>query len=107
MLPTATRSEPRSLDADFVDIRGTHHAGGRPAIAAGHQVILDTIYKGTAIHYEVTRARLLDAGTLLAHANARLDPPPPDAEAATCSIVAAASGAEWEIASFHNTLVSA
>ena len=31
-------------DSDFVDIRGVHHVG-RAAIAAGHQTILDSIYR--------------------------------------------------------------
>lgn len=32
-------------DCDFVDIRGGHHRG-RGAVAAGHQALFDSIYRG-------------------------------------------------------------
>ena len=39
---------PFTEDADFVTIRG-EHVRTREAIAAGHQAIFDTIYKGSVV----------------------------------------------------------
>ena len=100
--------EPFASDADFVDIRGTHHKG-RYAIGAGHQAIFDSIYRGNAIRYSVDSVRLIDSNTLLAHGSVELDAPSGPLQGtsqATCSLVATATNSRWEIASFHNTLVS-
>jgi uncharacterized protein (TIGR02246 family) len=40
--------EPFTADADFVDIRGEHHS--REAIAAGHQAIFASVYRGSSVH---------------------------------------------------------
>ncbi len=70
---------PFAPDADFVDIRGEHHRG-REAIAAGHRAILHSIYEGSTVGYELTDARELTGGVILAHATAVLrvrSPPVP------------------------------
>ena len=98
--------EPFAADADFVDIRGDHHRG-QGAIGAGHEAILDSIYKASTMRYVVNTARYLSPGTLLAHATGRLDAPAGPLRGvndATCSIVATVGEAGWEIAAFHNTL---
>ncbi len=66
--------EPFAFDADFVDIRGEHHRG-REAIAAGHQAIFDSIYKGSSTDFELTGARELSDDAILAHATAVLRTP--------------------------------
>jgi uncharacterized protein (TIGR02246 family) len=99
--------EPFAPDADFVDIRGEHHRG-REAIAAGHQAIFDSIYEGSSVGYELTGARELSGGVILAHATAVLIAPsgPLAREhSSMLSMVLVRGGDGWEIAGFHNTLV--
>ena len=66
--------EPFAPDADFVTIRG-EHLRGREAIAAGHQAIFDSIYKGSSTDFELTGARELSDEVILAHATAVLRAP--------------------------------
>jgi uncharacterized protein (TIGR02246 family) len=100
--------EPFAPDADFVDIRGEHHRG-QQAIAAGHQAIFDSIYEGSSVVYELTGARELSDGVILAHAAAELRAPsgPMAGEhSSVLSLVLVGGGEGWKIASFHNTLVA-
>jgi uncharacterized protein (TIGR02246 family) len=101
-------AEPFTADADFVDIRGEHHRG-QEAIAAGHQAIFDSIYKGSTINYKLIRARELSDDVILAHATGVLRVPsgPLAGEHnAVPSLVLVRGGDEWKIAGFHNTLVA-
>ena len=100
--------EPFAPDADFVDIRGEHHRG-QQAIAAGHQAIFDSVYEGSSVDYELTGARELSDGVLLAHAAADLRAPsgPLAGEhSSVLSLVLVGGGEGWKIASCHNTLVA-
>ncbi len=103
--------EPFADDADFVDFRGTHHRG-REAIAAGHQGIFDTVYRGSRIAYELEQARSLGGDVILVHSLGVLSAPasagPMSGEhRAIQSLVLVRRGDAWEIAGFHNTLVMA
>ena len=103
-----TFGEPFSDDADFVDIRGEHHRG-REAIAAGHQAIFDSIYKGSSTNYELKQARELSDDVILAHTTGVLTVPSgPFAgeHNAVQSLVLVRGGDGWKIAGFHNTLVA-
>ena len=100
--------EPFSADADFVDIRGEYHHG-QEAIAAGHQAILDSIYKGSSTNYKLIQARELLDDVILAHAMGVLRAPsgPLAGEhSAVQSLVLVREGEEWKITGFHNTLVA-
>ena len=91
-------------DCDFVDIRGDHHRGRIPN-AKGHQAILDTIYKGTQLTYEVLSARAT-AGVIVAHALGTMTgttPLPPN-NGSIATLVLVPDGASWRVAAFHNTL---
>ena len=69
--------------------------------------ILRTIYAGSTNRYTIETARLLDADMALVHVQAILDAPAgPFAgrNHALFSMVLVRSAAEWQIASFHNTL---
>jgi uncharacterized protein (TIGR02246 family) len=104
----AAFGEPFSADADFVAIRGDLHAG-RDAIAAGHQQILDTIYAGSTVRYQVLRTRELDDRVALAHTRCTINAPsgPLAGEhASTITIVLVKHDGEYEIAAFHNTLIT-
>ena len=100
--------EPFASDADFVDIRGEHYRG-QQAIAAGHQVIFDSIYEGSSVDYELTGARELSDDVILAHAAADLRAPsgPLAGEhSSVLSLVLVRGSDGWKIASFHNTLMA-
>ncbi len=99
---------PFAADADFVAIRGDRHAGV-PAIAGGHQAILDSIYRGSTVRYEVVGARELPGGVVLAQVDATLDAPAgplagTSRSAATLVLVPTETG--HRITAFHNTLVT-
>jgi len=100
--------EPFAPDADFVDIRGEHHRG-REAIAAGHQAIFDSIYEGSKVEYELTGAREISEGVILAHATGVLGVPSgplAGKHGAVQTLVLVRGDAGWEVAAFHNTPVA-
>ena len=104
----AAFAEPFSADADFVAIRGDLHTGST-AIAEGHQQIFDTIYAGSTVAYRVLQAREIAGGVILAHVRGTIAAPsgPLAGEhTATATVVLALHGDDYEIAAFHNTLVS-
>jgi uncharacterized protein (TIGR02246 family) len=104
----AAFAEPFSADADFVAIRGDLHTGST-AIAEGHQQIFDTIYAGSRVTYRVLQAREIEGGAILAHVRGTIDAPsgPLAGEhAATATVVLVPHDDDYEIAAFHNTLVS-
>jgi uncharacterized protein (TIGR02246 family) len=104
----AAFGEPFSTDADFVAIRGDLHTG-RAAIADGHQQILDTIYAGSTIRYEVLQARELDDRAVIAHTRATINAPsgPLAGEhASTITVVLLRQADDYEITAFHNTLIT-
>ena len=95
-------------DADFVNIRGEHFRT-RPIIAAGHQAIFDSIYRGSVVRYEPAGVRVLTSSVLVGQIRAKLRAPsgPLAGEhdaLATLVVVNEADG--WRIAVFHNTLVA-
>ena len=95
-------------DADFVDIRGDHHRGKR-AIAGGHQAILDSIYKGSTVKFEILGARSISPDVLVVHARSTLEcPTGPMAGTnhSTMTSVLVKNGAAWKIAAFQNTVVA-
>jgi uncharacterized protein (TIGR02246 family) len=100
--------EPFAEDADFVAIRGDLHTS-RTAIGSGHQAILDTIYAGSKIRYEVIRARQLNDEVIIAHVRNTLNAPtgPLAGEhIALATVVIAATQGAWQIAALHNTLIT-
>jgi len=96
-----------ATDADFVDIRGDHHAGA-VAIGRGHQAILDTIYAGSTIRYAVATARLVAPGSIVAVLTATLDAPTGPLRGVNHSRATAVLVPDddaWRFAAFHNTLL--
>jgi uncharacterized protein (TIGR02246 family) len=95
-------------DAEFVDIRGSHHRG-RIAIGQGHQAIFGSIYAGSTVRYDLDVAHLISPGCLLAVATATLDAPAGPLQGINQSrltVTIAEHGQGWAIAGFHNTLVA-
>jgi uncharacterized protein (TIGR02246 family) len=94
----------------FVDIRGVTHDGGPGLLAAEHQGIFDSIYKGSTIRYDLEMARSLSDDIILARGRATLDAPVgplAGVHEAVNTIVLVRGGHEWRAVAFHNTLVTA
>jgi uncharacterized protein (TIGR02246 family) len=94
-------------DADFVDIRGDHHAG-RPAIAAGHQGIFDSIYRGSTVSYSAESAREVAPGVVVAVAGGRLEAPTGPLQGVHRShftLVLVERQGTWAVTAFQNTLL--
>ena len=94
-------------DADFVDIRGSHHQGSA-AIGHGHQAIFDTVYAGSTVRYSVLTASAVTADCVLGIVRGTLDAPAGPLRGvheSTASVLALNDAGVWKIRSFHNTLV--
>lgn len=99
---------PFADDADFVDIRGSHHSGREP-IARGHQELFDSVYRGSRVTMRVADARLLGDGVVLARVESDLDAPAgplAGQNRSTMTLVLHHDGEDWRVASAHNTLVA-
>ena len=101
---------PFAADADFVAIRGDYHHG-REAIGRGHQALFETIYTGSTVTYGLRQARVLTDGVIVVHARGALTAPTgPLAGEHTSTIslvlVRPDQDTDWQIALFHNTLVT-
>ena len=93
-------------DAEFVTIRGELHRT-RQAIAAGHQQIFNTIYRGSTLQYEMLDSRAIADGVLVAHVAGTLSTPEgplAGTHHALATIVVVRAAEAWRIAAFHNTL---
>jgi uncharacterized protein (TIGR02246 family) len=98
---------PFTHDADFVNIVGMA-VRGRDSIAALHQQIFDTIYKGSHVSFALAASHKLADGVALAQVAATLDAPGgprPGITRTIASAILVKPGAEWRIAAFHNTVV--
>jgi uncharacterized protein (TIGR02246 family) len=101
-------ARPFAEDADFVNIRGEHFRT-RETIGKGHQVIFNTIYKGSIVLYQVIGVRAIAPGVLVAHVKSTLKAPtgPLAGEHnSVFTIVLVQDQHDWRIAAFHNTLVT-
>jgi uncharacterized protein (TIGR02246 family) len=96
-------------DADFVNVFG-HYVGGREAIAAGHQQIFNTVYRGSRNSGTVEAMRALSPGVALAYVAWHLRIPDGGSERemhARNTLVLTNEGDGWQIAAFQNTLIAA
>lgn len=94
-----------TTDADFVNIFALHVVG-REAVAKQHQLIFESIYRGSRNAFSILDARELSASIVLAHIAADLSVPtgPVAGKVKTlASAVFVRDDAGWLIASFHNT----
>jgi uncharacterized protein (TIGR02246 family) len=93
---------------DFVNIRGEHLHGGPALIAAGHQGIFDTIYRGSTNSIHLDRVREIAPGCLLVHATATLDTPSgplAGRNQGRMSALLVHHDGTWKATAFHNTLI--
>lgn len=96
---------PFADDADYVIVNG-QYVKSRAAIAAGHQQIFDTIYRGSHNHATIRNVRWLREDVAVAHVEWRLrfqqDGTPREAAAMNTMILTQDDGV-WHIAAFQNT----
>ena len=108
----ASFAVPFADDADFVNIRGELFHG-RADIARGHDMIFNTIYKGSSIRIELVDARFVTSDCLVFHGKATLQVPAGPFQGTMSSTQtllavrdasASANERAWRIAAFHNTV---
>ena len=94
---------------DFVTIRGEHLHGDTALIAAGHQGIFGTIYRGSTNTIELDRARAIAPGCLIVHGTSTLDAPSgplAGRHRAKMTAVLVEHEGTWKATAFHNTLIA-
>ncbi len=92
-------------DADFVNIFAMH-VEGREEIARVHQMIFDTIYKGSVNAFTVEEVRSLGEHAAVAHIRANLHVPAGPMAGdlkALATAVMQHDGYDWKIVAFQNT----
>ena len=97
-----------SDDADFIDIRGSHHRGREP-IGHGHQELFGSIYSGSTVRYSVLSADAINTDCVLGIVRGTLDAPDGPLRGvheSTMSVLAVNENGAWKIRAFHNTLVA-
>jgi uncharacterized protein (TIGR02246 family) len=102
-------SQPFTTTSDFINIRGMFLSKAtKQQVAAGHQHIFDTIYKGSTVKYNLADAELINGQTILAHIKTILNSPQGPllgTNSSIITIVLIQEKDEWKIRAFHNTLV--
>jgi uncharacterized protein (TIGR02246 family) len=102
-------AEPFAEDAEFVDIRGDHHTG-RKSIGIGHQMIFDSVYKGSSVKYEPMVVKQLGENALYVLGSGGMRIPEGgfagEHEARFSLVLSRREGDDWQIIAFHNTLVA-
>ena len=94
---------PFAEDADYVVINGIH-IKGRPIIAAGHQQLFDTIYKGSQNTATIKSIRFLRDDVALVHVQWHLISQHREGKAMNTLVLTREAGS-WSVAAFHNTPV--
>jgi uncharacterized protein (TIGR02246 family) len=93
-------------DADFTVWFGLR-LRGRDEIAAGHDIILSSIYAGTTFEMEVEGIRFVGDDVALARLEGRVteagEPRPAEPDAVPLAVLRREGGGDWEIIAFQNT----
>jgi len=101
-------AEAFAEDADFIHIIGGYYTG-RPAIEAGHRMILGTIYKGSTVRYSVEKIRFVRPDIAIVSLRQYLQfhegGSPTDLEARP-TIFAEKRDGHWQIVNMQNTRIT-
>lgn len=92
-------------DADFVNIFGTRLTG-RDAIARQHQLIFDTIYRGSVSAFTVAKTRRISDDAVVVLIEAQVKTPQGQMAGEVRTVITGVlvrDGDAWKIASFQNT----
>ncbi|MEU9606467.1 SgcJ/EcaC family oxidoreductase [Streptomyces sp. NPDC048057] len=98
----AAWAEQFEEDADYVDALGRIQKG-RAVIAAEHQKILDTVYRGSRLRMRLLSSRALGDGVELVHSATTLDVPA-GPRAGQWHSVQTQLFRDGRVLAFHNTL---
>ena len=85
---------------------GGHHRSANE-VGTGHQVLFDSIYRGSTVRYVLDTVREVTPHCIVAVASARLDVPTGPAQGigrSRATLVLVEHGDSWSVAAFHNTL---
>lgn len=96
-------------ESDFVTVRGEHVRGSQ-AIAAGHQGIFDSIYRGSTVSLDLDNASEVAPGVVVAVASSTLDAPSGPLQGrhrSRMTLVITSQQRGWRVSALHNTLVAA
>ena len=94
-----------TADVDFVNILGMY-VRGRPAVSALHDRIFKGPYAGSTVRFSIDSVRLMSGDSVLAivPGEVRIPAGPASGSVKTvATVLVSRDGAEWKIASFHNT----
>lgn len=99
---------PFTDDADYIVWNG-RYLKGRQAIAAGHQQIFETLYRGSRLEGSIKSIRFLRDDIALLHLHGRPQIPgqeaPAPEEYSIQTLVAIKQADGWRFTAFQNTLI--
>jgi uncharacterized protein (TIGR02246 family) len=94
-----------TADVDFVNILGMH-VRGRAEVSALHDKIFKGPYAGSTVRFSIDRIRIVSEDWVLAIVPGNVDIPDGPARGrvtTVATVLLKREGAQWSIASFHNT----
>ncbi|MFF0087273.1 SgcJ/EcaC family oxidoreductase [Streptomyces canus] len=91
-----------ATDCDFTTVRGDRHHG-RTEVAAGHDRLFHSVYRGTTLRAEIHRIRTLRPGLSTVDVDSSVVGPDGTVIASTHALaVVEQSNGQWQIIAFHN-----
>ena len=90
-------------DTEFVNVRGQAQHG-RAAVAAGHQALFETRYRGTTLTAEVHTIRFIAENAAVVHVTSTVDGLAGNAMGTHAQAVVERRDGEWLITAFHNMI---
>ena len=90
-------------DTAFVNVRGQEQHG-REAVAAGHQALFETRYRGTTLTADVRSVRFITDDAAVVHIVSTVHGPGDSAMGTHAQAVVERCAGEWLITAFHNMI---
>jgi uncharacterized protein (TIGR02246 family) len=95
-------------DADYISVNGAY-LKGRQAIAAAHQQLFATRFRGSRLDGVVQQIRFLSDDIALLHLHGRPQIPgqalPPPEQSAIQTMIGVRQAEGWRFTAFHNTVI--
>lgn len=92
-----------SQDTEFVNVRGEEQRG-RDTVAAGHQALFDTRYRGTTLTADVRSIRFITEHAAVVHVASTVHTADGRAIGTHAQAVVERRDGEWLISAFHNMI---
>ena len=90
-------------DTDFVNVRGEEQHG-RDTVAAGHQALFDTRYRGSTLTADVHTIRFITDDAAVVHVESTVHSPDGKAMSTHAQAVVERRDGQWLITAFHNMI---